>query len=48
MVMIKGQLSELMKNQTQILEAIKYLDERLKSVEGEAQDNHIADIKEIL
>ena len=30
------------------MEAIKYLDERLKSVENEAQDNHIADIKEIL
>ena len=48
MDMMKEQISELMKNQTHILEALKYLDERLKNVEDKASDNHIVDIKEIL
>ena len=46
MEMFEEQLNELMKNQTHILEAIKYLHERLKNVEDKTLDNHIDDIKE--
>ena len=48
MDIIKEKIDEIMENQTHILEAIRYLDERWKNVEDKKGDNQRGEIKEIL
>ena len=48
MDMSKEQINEVIENQTHILNAMKNLDERLKSVEDKTMENHESDIKDIL
>ena len=44
---IEKKINELMENQTHMLEAIIYLDERLKQVEDETVDNQKSEVKDI-
>ena len=44
---IEKKINELMENQTHMLEAIIYLDERLKKVEDETVDNQKSEVKDI-
>ena len=48
MYVLKKQVDELMKNQRHILEAVNYLDERIKEVIAKSKDNESNDIKNIL
>ena len=45
---VKEKIKELMDNQTHILEALKYLDERLINVEDKTVDSQTKEIKDIL
>jgi hypothetical protein len=48
MDIIKEKIDEIMENQTHILEAIRYLDERWKNVEDKKGDNQKARSKKFL
>ena len=48
MDIIKEQIDELTENQTDMLNAIKYLDERMKTVEDKTVKTYGSDIKDIL
>ena len=48
MDIIKEQIDELIQNQTHILNAIKYLDERMKTVEDKTVETQGSDIRDIL
>ena len=48
MDIINEQINQLMENQTHILNAIKYLDERMTKVDEKELEKHRGEIKDIL